>query len=309
MSTPLSGSSISGIALSYQTGAVAPDGAVLVIATENAKEDLLIPHGHLLIFRDGAWQHAASVEYFCKRVCWRQEPTPEWLVLGQTGAIARVSPAGDMREERLYPPPAKPLAMGTMHGMCVVGAVAYAVGMRRQAFSDHGRGNWSSIADDMPTWSRPAAVVGFEAVDSFPDQNVYAVGWAGEIATRVEGRWRRIDSPVNRILTSVVCAGDGSVYACGQRGAILRGYLDTWEVIAPGIPPEDLWSVVWYDGAVHAASLRSVFRLADGCLRRLDIGEALTCYHLSTAANFLCSVGARSITLFDGATWRLITPW
>lgn len=296
--------------LVLQSGSVAPDGTVLVIALEEERAQLKIPHAHIVISSDNGWKRIVSVDYDCVRISPTEKNRLTWMVLGATGEFISVSGRGTAKEGRLYPL-AKPGTMGLMRSIRTTSNSIYAVGMRRQVFSLGQSDTWSDIRGEIIHWPKSGPVVGFESIDGFSEDEIYTVGWEGEIAWRRNGHWQRVGSPTNLILTGVSCGTDGFVYACGQRGLLIRGREDMWEVINPAGSKEDFWDLVWYQSQLYVSSLRSLYVLRDDLLQRVDMGDAITtsCYQLSSCGRFLCSIGARAIGVFDGNSWKLIpTP-
>jgi hypothetical protein len=78
--------------LVLHSGAISDSGQILVIAVEQEKTDARLDHAHLLLWNGNEWRRAASLDYPCVRACWMID---RWIVLGATGALAIVSPAGD----------------------------------------------------------------------------------------------------------------------------------------------------------------------------------------------------------------------
>jgi hypothetical protein len=104
--------------------------------------------------------------------------------------------------------------------------------------------------------------VGFEAVAGFSFDDLYGVGWDGEI-WHFDGRvWRPLPSPVNLILSHVLCAPTGEVWSCGQKGTVVRGRGDQWRALETGID-SNLWSVAWFSDGLLAASSNELFRFMD----------------------------------------------
>ena len=72
------------------------------------------------------------------------------------------------------------------------------------------------MAGDQCAGADPGVPAGFEAIAGFGEENIYAVGWRGEIWQRKDDGWIQRDSPANVILTGVCCTDDGYVYICGR---------------------------------------------------------------------------------------------
>ena len=296
---------LSELSLSLHSGAVATDGAILVIAVEEEKAEHKIEHAHLLVFDDRGWTHLTALDFSCVRATWRDGRDPCWIVLGVNGQIVTCTRQEATVRTSVFPR-AAPGKMGMMCSLRVIGTQVYAVGMRRQVFSaDETLSAWTNHSDTLAAWPALGEVDGFECVGGLDASRVIVAGWNGEIVVRTQGSWRRADSPTNFILYGVCVSESGEAWAVGQGGILLRGRGDAWEMVDHGAKKEDFWDIAWYRGRLYASTLRSVFSFDDGRATRVDMEEATTysCYHLSVAGDYLCSVGPYAISLFDGQTW------
>jgi hypothetical protein len=197
--------------------------------------------------------------------------------------------------------------VGPLNGLGSVGELAYAVGMGYQVYRRDAPGRWVSIRQ--PSADAAHDALGLNAIHGFAADDLYAVGWEGEI-WHFDGRvWLREDSPTNFILSSVVCASDGTVYACGRHGVIVHGRPGQWQIVGSEEKIEDFWSIVEYRGEIYIASMQSLFKLSNGDLEEIvfesaeDEDAGPTFYQLSVADNCLCSVGETDVMLYDGSTW------
>jgi hypothetical protein len=163
-----------------------------------------------------------------------------WVVLGETGAVLTVSSEGSVSDDRLFPQ-ARPGVRGLMRSLCAIGDSLYAAGMRRQVFAKRCDREWADVQGTLAQWRDDAGdVTGFESIGGQSEDAVYAVGWDGEIAALRAQQWQAVPSPTTLILTGVACAPDGAVFACGQRGTLVRAAPDGWKVLESAVA-EDLW--------------------------------------------------------------------
>lgn len=286
--------------LVLQSGAIADTGQILVIALEQEKADAKLDHAHLLLWNGSQWRRVASLDYACVRACWMVD---RWIVLGATGGLAIVSSNGDTVQARVFPV-AAPGQRGLMRSIAWTGTQLVAVGMRHQVFISSDATTWIEQTHSMQSWPALGHVSGFEGAAGSAS-GVYAVGWEGEIALRDDTGWHRIHSPTNLILTAVAPRDDDMI-AVGQRGLIVRGAGAEWQVIEHESTQADLWDVVHYAGRTYTSSLHALFVLEQDELRRVDMEDAVpmnSCYHLSVAGEFLCSVGPHAVGYYDGESW------
>lgn len=289
--------------LTLQSGAIADSGQILVIALEQEKADAKVDHAHLLLWNGTEWRRVASLDYACVRARWMVD---RWVVLGVTGGLTIVMPTGETKQTRVFPE-AAPGKRGLMRSLAWTGTELVAVGMRHQVFVSKDATTWVEQTQSMQSWPPLGHVNGFEAA-SGSASGVYAVGWEGEIALRDDSGWRRIHSPTNLILTSIADCGDYMI-AVGQRGLMIRGSGAEWKVLELENASTDLWDVVQYDGRVYTSSLYALFVLAGDALKRVDmedIAPLSSCYHLSVAGKYLCSVGPHAVGYFDGDRWTSV---
>lgn len=192
---------------------------------------------------------------------------------------------------------------------CIAGGRAYAVGTNRQAYRRDAPGRWVCIDQTAQSPDQDPINTGFKSIDGFTEEEIYAVGWGGEIWQFDGATWAQHASPTNVALQKVRCAGDGTAYVCGQGGILLQGRGATWQPILHDATTEDLWGMEWFDGRLFISSTHFIYELKDGTLVPADFGNGdypRTCYHLSAADGIMWSVGAKDVFEFDGKAWARI---
>lgn len=185
-----------------------------------------------------------------------------------------------------------------------VAGTVYAGGTNRHVHQRIGPIEWKDISDP-EMWDSEEAI-GFESIAGFGQNELYAVGWDGEIWTNVGG-WRKLDSPTNLILADATTHGE-KVYACGQLGTIIRGRGDSWELVEHDITTDTLWSACSFGNAVYFAGEFGILKLEGGevSVFRLLNANMRSAYSLFTGPSGLWSVGPTDICLFDGENWHTI---
>lgn len=279
----------------WKAGARARD-LVYIAATMDDLTQKEIPHSTFLSIYRGQWNNAGQAQWSTVAVCVVKAPSERFVAISEDGDVYTYA-AGKSTAESIVPAPSALAAIATIDGY------AYACGMLRQVYVRTAEGQWQAIGAPEP----PAGVTaGFEAIAGYNEQDIYAVGWEGEIWQRAAGNWIQHDSPVNLILTGVTCSNDGYVYACGQSGTLLKGRKDQWEIIEHEIPEEDFWDIHAFGDHVYVASYSGLFQIKDGVVEPVDFGDEApaTCHRLTSAAGVLWSVGAEDVFSFDGSTWK-----
>jgi len=97
-------------------------------------------------------------------------------------------------------------------------------------------------------------------------------------------------------------------FACGQKGVLLRGRADDWEVVNHDSVNEQFWGMEWFNNLLYLATDKMVYVLqSDDTLSPVDMGinEDLTCAKLHANDGLLLSVGRKHIMFTsDGETWE-----
>ncbi|KFE96917.1 hypothetical protein IX38_22630 [Chryseobacterium luteum] len=278
--------------LSITTGTVRYSDLSYLITTN----DISISEGYtgsILISLDcGTWGAGTVPWLACSgTVC--HVPAERYLVLGTDGSV-RASGGGVIREEASITScgidPRKRGPLREIRG--IAKGRAYAVGTCRQAYVRDGEDQWRCIDESAQVGDIPITDTSFESIDGFSEQEIYTVGWEGEIWKYDGSVFSQQNSPTGLALYKVRCAPDGFVYACGQLGTLLRGRNDQWELIE--------------HDSTKKSSTSFVYRLEDGKLLPVDFGDDIprTCYHLSAADGIMWSIGAKDVMEFDGSDWK-----
>ncbi|MBF8797070.1 type IV secretion system immunity protein Tsi7 [Pseudomonas aeruginosa] len=293
------------------TGVVRYQDLAYVASVSDEIQEQNIAHSYVTEWDCGTWCVAGEDD---DMLPWEivsatvvHEPVEQALFLGARGQVFCMG-SGDIHEEQLPDGDDAIGGRGNMRGVASIDGVAYACGMDRQVYRRFDENDWRAIDSGARPPAGSEAVVGFEAIGGFGAREIYAVGWDGEIWQYDGKRWQPRESPTNLILTAICCAEDGSVYACGQAGTLLRGRNDHWEIIAQDDVDEDLWSLAWFDGALYVSSATAVYTLVGGHLKEVDFGDEQPqrCFHLSAADGVLWSIAAKDIFSFDGQQWTRI---
>jgi hypothetical protein len=198
-------------------------------------------------------------------------------------------------------------AKNSLRALAVIGEQIYACGMGRTVLRRNRPGDWDEIgpgtsADD------GNSVIGLEGLAGFSAEDMYAVGWGGEIWHFANDTWRRLDSPVSANLNAVCCAADGNVYVVGDGGIMLRGHDDVWEVLDTD-RTHNLMDVAFYDNTVYVSTDFQILKLDNDTLVQEDAFTDIddvpeTCLHLLAAEDGLVSMGTKDLFRFHSGIWE-----
>ena len=259
-----------------------------------------IAHTSLIANYRGRWAKATNTAWNSTAIAVARLPEEKAILVGEEGDVVTYV-GGTTREETISPEPVQ------VRNAREIAGYVYACGMKRQAYWRAGENQWLDIS--APSSAGPGAR-GFEAIDGFAQDEVYAVGWSGEIWQFDGDKWHERTSPTNVILTAVCCAGDGHVYAAGQGGVLLAGRNDGWAVVELGEDvTADFWDLCWYQDRLYVATMTALYILDQDVLVPVDFGGIMpgTFYSLSTAEGALWSVGLHDVITFDGSQWKTFT--
>lgn len=256
------------------------------------------------VFRwTGKWDNY-YVRAISAGLCAVRGAAPEILTLCADGSVHRAAPDGQAYEEMGEEKPSK---HGLLRDIRPIGGSVYATGFGRQVYVRKDR-VWQRC--DQGVVEDPAAdrLNGFESIDGFGEDEIYAVGHQGEIWCRRHGAWQRSESPTDSILENVLCAPDGAVYVSGQSGIVLQGRADHWERIEHQLTEETFWDMAWFDDRLWLSTTNALYTLQGGKLERVETGLPgdQTFRYLDANAQCLWSSGERHLAAFDGAHWTRI---
>lgn len=193
--------------------------------------------------------------------------------------------------------------IGPLRDMRVIDGANYAAGMQRQVYRRSASGTWQSLSTPI---LNKGSIKGFNSIDGYSSNEIYAVGLDGEIWFFNGSQWHPIDSPTSVSLQRIHCCPSGRAYIVGQAGVVIVGRGDQWATLDLGDFSDDLWGVETLNGEVFVSSSKAVFKLVDESLELAPIGsEGIgSASFLSAGDGVLWSVGSRHLAFtIDGKYW------
>ncbi len=286
-------------------GVILGKDSYLFIGVEDARADETNSHGIIWKLKSGQWNSVeinetlisctltGCDEYYFVSIA---ETGKEFLI-GDGGIIQNVIATG----------PNSPESNGALTNVnCVAGNTILVVGTARQVYRKVGTSDW--VRQDQtckPDQPKDRARVAFLSVDGFSADEIYAVGWDGQI-WQFDGKvWKQLDSPTNLMLFSVHCCSNGDVYACGQEGVIVRGRNSSWGIIEQAETTESLRDIEEFRGKLYVCSNNLLYFLHDDELVPVIADYQVRSFgKLKATDEALLSVGLKDAAIFDGNSWQ-----
>jgi hypothetical protein len=237
------------------------------------------------------------------RIVLSPESESEVMVCSRLGSVGLIR-GNQVVEEDIEGPENR----GFICDVRVIGQHAYVAGMDRQVYRRVGSGRWERFEKGIDTsWKDILDVAGFNAIDGLSEDDVYAVGYKGDIWHCTKGEWRSVASPTNLIIERVRTVKPDLVFAAGRAGLLLRGHDDRWESVNHDVTRQDFWGLEWFQDRLYLATSQGLFRLTDSDdLEGVDDGfpKPRTYSQLHASNGALWSFGPRHLSwTTDGETW------
>jgi len=262
----------------------------------------------ILIFKPNGLAHA-MITWQAIGIAAVTKPQVSIVIVGAVGNVWEAS--NGMSESVIDKSDEGPASRGILRDVRCIGDHAYACGMKRQVYRREANGKWTRFDKGTLSPLESGEITGFNSIDGFSEDDIYAVGWGGEIWHCIKGKWQQEKSPTKLKLERVVCAADGYVYAVGQCGIIIRGKNNHWEIIEQKETDQQFWGAVWYWNRLWLATTEAVFTLnKKNKLEKVQItpnNEPITCGWLDANFDQMWSVGAKHLfKTTDGKCWEQV---
>jgi hypothetical protein len=294
----------------YLTGLVTEGGAAVVVAASEVLEEEDVPHSFLAIHKDKAWKVFEEEVDIVSVASGSGRHARHLISLGMHGEIIINEPGG-VHHEHVHKGKNGPSSLRTMNEVRAFDGIFVAVGMRRQVYRRKiDAGKWARHDDGVLLPEQSLEIAGLLSVDGFTEDEIYAVGYQGEIWLRDAQRWQKLDSPTSARLECVRCGDDGTVVACGAGGLVLRGRGLQWAIVEANGVDSTLKSAAFFKGRWYLADEDgAIFLIDDAGLLADTAFEKLnaTTGTLDANAETLISVGEEDLVLFDGKKWQRLS--
>lgn len=235
---------------------------------QQSKSDPAGYQGHNLVvtWRDNAAKLRASQLQGLSRLSGDMTFQPkEQLICADKTQQIYVLGSGEERLEDTVEVSINGPARGVSKRIKTIGNLPYMVTWRRGICRRTDVNTWESLCpelqltpDQMPkTPSEDKRLTkrwGFHDVDGFGENDIYAVGGAGDVWHYDGEEWQQCRFPSETNLYNVVCCPTGDVFIAGHGGELYKGREHSWKLINPG--GMSLWfnDMVWYEETLFATN-------------------------------------------------------
>jgi len=129
-----------------------------------------------------------------------------------------------------------------------------------QIFRRESPKTWTMISQDPVDYRKQLGDSGFESVDGFSEEELYASGDDGCLWAYENKMWNKVPVAKPWYLDNVLCAEDGKVYAVGNQGQIVYGRGKEFHRIDIAEKDEiDVTSICFFQDKLYAGGLRGFY--------------------------------------------------
>ena len=188
-----------------------------------------------------------------------------------------------------------------------IGDHLYACGNGRTICRREGRGHWASLRSVVPE-PGPSERDGFNALDGFSEEDIYAVGGDDDVWQFDGKTWQHCAFPSDLPLSAVCCAEDGSVYVGGVLGSVFKGRGTRWTKICEGALSIPFKDMVWHEGRVWCTNDYGLWTIEeDKCVPADVSSEIKVCAgNLSAREGVLLLAGHGGAAFHRDGEWHVL---
>lgn len=200
------------------------------------------------------------------------------------------------------------LNRGGIRKLKTIGGYLYACGGARSVGKRVGKNQWTSHTQTMSAHP-DAGRGGFNDIDGFNENDLYAVGGKADLWHYDGLRWKQLKLPTDDWIETVCCAGDGQVYLSSSEGMILQGRGDRWKMIAhPGSTSYGFRDMVWYEDRVWVTNDDAIWTIYQNKLQRAKLPSkvAVCAGHLYVNDGVLLIAGLGGAAFKEAGEWHSI---
>ncbi len=191
-----------------------------------------------------------------------------------------------------------------------IGGRLYIAGSSRYVARRLERNRWEALKEGIkkPTCDEHLYSAGFNCLDGFSEQDIYAAGGKGDLWHFNGNEWRQINFPSNMLIESICCGRDGFVYIGALSGTVFKGRENQWTMIHRGMLSLPFRQMVWFQDRVWATSDYGVWQIVGDKVISADLpSEVSVCAgYISCSDTILALAGFYGAARLDGKKWDIL---
>jgi len=192
--------------------------------------------------------------------------------------------------------------------IALIGEATYVCGDERLVGLRSDMMQWQWLTQNVPFDFEAGKAHGFQDIDGFNEQDIYAVGGYGDVWHYHSNKWRQIDFPTDDIIKRVCCAGNGLVYISDYECGLYEGRRDQWKKVAEPELSLSFKDIVWYRNSLWCTSDYGLWRFHGGEFIEADINhDVKACSgHLSVYEDTLLLAGYYGAAYLKDGKWEVL---
>lgn len=199
---------------------------------------------------------------------------------------------------------------GGIYKLKNIGGHLYFCGGARSIGKRLGRNKWFSHTHNIPydIDSMKIGHAGFNDIDGFNENDMYAVGGYGDVWHFDGNIWSQIVFPTNQPIQTVCCGHDGLVYISCYEGLTFVGRNNSWTKIFNGGISLGFRDMVWFEDRVWCTSDYGIWTIHNNKLQEQALpSEVRSCSgYLQANDNILLVAGMGGAAFLENNKWQPI---
>lgn len=196
---------------------------------------------------------------------------------------------------------------GGVRKLRTIGNLLYACGGGRSVVTRMGSNQWLSHTHRIPDHPE-LGCGGFNDIDGFSADDLYAVGGLGEVWHYDGTDWSAIAVPATATIDAVCCGADGMVYIAAEAGLLLKGRGEHWQVLHPRATSRGFRDLVWYEDRLWCSNDYGLWTVHRDRVQRVGLPEGVSdCTgHLDVRDGVMLSAGSGGAAFREDGAWHSI---
>lgn len=196
---------------------------------------------------------------------------------------------------------------GSLNSLRTIEGSVYLAGSGRVSGIRRGKDDWQWISRDTPyDQTTELYTAGFDVMDGFSSNDIYAAGGDGDVWHYDGKSWRRIDFPSNLTIGTMCCGADGKVYISGYEGLSFVGRGDDWKPVKRReIIPLGFKDIVWYEDRVWCTNDIGVWWIVNDEI----VSASIPAFAKVSSGNLSARDGVLLLAGFYGAAYLENGQW